>query len=533
MPSLNSDDAPLLIRCPSCGQRFNVSEDLRGRTVECGGCEHRFRIHDEVIVRSRKFYPGERNGPTLNRFQRLPMALPEGRLAGPTAQRANVPAQQETIEPFSPLRVIAGLAGVVAMVFIALLLMFGTNRGGMLDGMTTPNRLVMAGFTGILGIVLLVYANPRARLKAFVFGLLLSVGLVTLPFYFTMGSIPLIGDDSENVMPSPELPPVESAATADSDLRRLIGTRPLEEEIARLAAQNSTSKAVGLWFRNLRESNRYLVRDYILRSTKAEPQSHFYPRGDGDFLMVVTGISQSLGEVAKIATPLGTIEQIYPSLDVIEIRVNNESFVSNPVEKLSDKTDPKFYDLNKQELESIDLDRVSSAVKRLAGSEPKIYRSDITRQLIVLLGQEWVEFKADVCKALAVWSENPGPAGEVALKEALKLRTKGKEVPVEMIALMVKEKTPGVVPVIDELWRDNVTRWESLYGDMGPAAEVALVRGFLGTEGSQRKSAVRLLGRVGGADSLPVLEAAAGRADSEMAVLIKNAMDSIRARVGP
>jgi hypothetical protein len=168
--------------------------------------------------------------------------------------------------------------------------------------------------------------------------------------------------------------------------------------------------------------------------------------------MVVTGINQSLGEVAKIATSLGSIEQIYPALNVIEIRVNNESFVRSPVEKLSDKTDPKFYELNKRELESIDMDRVYSAVKRLAGVEPTIYRSDITLQLISLLGQEWVEFKADVCKALAVWSENPGPAGEVALKEALKLRLKRKDVPVEMIALMVKEKTPGLIPVLDELW---------------------------------------------------------------------------------
>lgn len=249
--------------------------------------------------------------------------------------------------------------------------------------------------------------------------------------------------------------------------------------------------------------------------------------------MVVTGINQSLGEVAKIASALGSIEQIYPTLDVIEVRINNESFVSNPVERLSDKTDPKFYDLNKRELESVDLDRVSSAVKRLAGVEPKIYRSDITRQLIILLGQEWVDFKADVCKALSVWSENPGPAGEVALKEVLKLRAKGKEVPVEMIALMVKEKTPGAVPVLDELWRDNVTRWESLYGDMGSVAEATLIGNFQAIVGAQRKSAVRLLGRVGGADSLPLLEAAAGGADPEMTVLIKNAIDAIRARVGP
>lgn len=534
MPSLNSDDVSLLIRCPSCGQRFQVADDLRGRTVECGGCEYRFQISDDVIVRGKKFYPGERKGPILNRFQRLPMGIaPEtGPTVGPSANYVNPPAP-ESFELFSPLRVIAGLAGIAAMVLMALLLMFGADRGAILDGMTTSNRLVMAGFTGFLGIVLLVYANPRARVLAFTLGLLLSAGLVSLPFYFTTGSIPLSGGVVEKAPPSPEVSPPEMVANDDSDLRQIIGTRPLEDEIARLAGQNSTSKAVGIWFRNLRESNRYLVRDYILRTTKADPQSHFYPRGDGDFLMVVTGINQSLGEVAKITTSLGSVEQIYPTIEVIEVRVNNESFVSSPVEKLSDKADPKFYDLNKRELESIDLDRVSSAVKRLAGVEPKIYRSDITRQLISLLGQDWVDFKADVCKALSVWSETPGPAGEVALAEVRKLRAKTKDVPTEVIALMVKEKISAAIPVLDDLWRENATRWESLYGDMGPDIEATLIRGFKATEGPQRQSAVRLLGRVGGLDSLPLLTAAADGADSEMTVLIGNAMDSIRGRSEP
>ena len=58
----------------------------------------------------------------------------------------------------------------------------------------------------------------------------------------------------------------------------------------------------------------------------------------------------------------------------------------------------------------MELDRVSKAVKRLAEAEPKVYRNDISRKLISLLGARWVDFKADVCNALAVWAEKPGPA---------------------------------------------------------------------------------------------------------------------------
>ena len=190
MPSSNPDDALLLIRCPSCGQRFKVGDDLRGRTVECGGCEHRFRINDEVIVKGKKFYPGERKNPTLNRFQRVPLAVSQP-VGGPQTVRYMEPPELTSFEPVAPQRIIAGVAGVAAMVLVALLLMFGGSSGGLLDGMTTQNRLLMAGFTGLLGMVMLVYANPRARGKAIGVGLLLSAGLLALPFIFTVGSVPL------------------------------------------------------------------------------------------------------------------------------------------------------------------------------------------------------------------------------------------------------------------------------------------------------------------------------------------------------
>jgi len=531
MPSSNPDDALLLIRCPSCGQRFKVGDDLRGRTVECGGCEHRFRINDEVIVKGKKFYPGERKDPTLNRFQRVPLAVSQP-VGGPQTVRYMEPPELTTFEPVAPQRIIAGVAGVAAMVLVALLLMFGTSSGGILDGMTTQNRLLMAGFTGLLGMVMLVYANPRARGKAIGVGLLLSAGLLALPFFFTVGSVPLARQAVESEVPSqvPETTSTESETI--SELRNLIGTAPLTAEIERLARDGSSKQAVGLWLRDLREQNRFLVRDYILRMTGANPQSHYYPRGGGDFLMVVTGIDKSLAEMTRIVSALGTPGKVYPELAVLEVRVNNENFIEGPIEKLTDRKAPAFYDLNKRELESIDLARVSKAVKRLAEAEPKVYRSDITRKLIALLGEQWVDFKGDVCKALSVWSETPGPAGEVALNEAKSLLGGKTGVPQEMIALIVKEKNPGVIPVLEELWSGDPTRWESLYGDVGQAAEATLLRRLPLAEGSLRQSVVRLLGRVGGVDSLPLLEAASKGAGAELKVLIENSTASIRGRIG-
>ena len=539
MSTPNPDDLLLLIRCPSCGQRFKVGDDLRGRTVECGGCEHRFRINDEVIVRGKKFYPGERRDPRLNRFQRVPLAVAPP-ITGAQPVRYAEPPDPAMFEPTPPQRIVAGIIGVVGMILMALLLIFGANRGGMLDGMTTENRMLMAGFTGFVGLVLLVYANPRARLKAMVVGMLMAGGLLAIPMFFTTGSVPLDGDavpkvveeDADGTEGDPEevLSPEQQAL---EDLRNKIGTGPLDSEIDRLGGVSAARTARGIWLKDLRGENRFLVMDYILRATGADPSSHFYPRGNGNYLLVVTGITLTLDEFAEVAKALGSVEGIYPELSVVEILVNNQDFIEGPIEKLNNRDDPAFYDLNKRELESIDLTRVSKAVRRLAEAEPKVYRSDITRKLIQLLEGPGVSFKGDICRALETWSETAGPAGEAALKQAKELLSRKEAVPKEMISLIVKEQNPGVIPVVDELWNADPGAWETLYGAVGEAAEETVIRRFnQSNEAIQRRSAARLLGRVGTSRSLPVLEEALPAADPELRVLLEKSIASVRSRSG-
>lgn len=536
MPSRTPDDLLLLIRCPSCGQRFKVGEDLRERTVECGGCEHRFRISDEVIVRGRKFYPSERKSGELNRFHRIP--LPGGEsLIGIQPIRYSNPPEAAILEPASPQRVMAGIIGVTGMALMALFLMFGTSRGGTLDGMTLPNRLVMAGFVGLLGVLLLVYANPRARLKALAAGLLMAGCLTSVPYFFQAGSVPLPNGvaikPKEIMAPTGEAPQQELVEDETvSALRTRIGTGPLAAEIQKLAKEGSQKQALGIWLRSLSDSQRFLVRDYMLRLTGASASSHFYPRSGGDYLLVLSGVECSLQQLAETAKALGTVESIYPEISVVEIRVREDIFVEGSIEKLSRKDDPAFYDLNKRELESIDLERVKRAVQRLAEAEPKIYRSDITRKLIALLGEDKVDFKGNVCSALAVWSEEPGPASEAALKVLKQLVAGGKPVQPEIVALVVKEKNTAAIPILDELWFKNPMAWESLYSDLGPLVEPVVIRRFSETKGTIRYSAVRILGRVGGTDSLPILAAAVPGADSELRILLDQAQKSIRSRLG-
>lgn len=529
MPLSNPDNSLLLIRCPTCGQKFKVGEDLRDRTVECGGCEHRFRIGDDVIIRGRKIYPGERSGADLNRFHRVPLASGERTGDIQPARYGNQP-DPAVLEPMSPQRIIAGIVGVTGIVFMALLLMFGGVRGGMLDGMILSKRLMMAGFASVLGTAFLFYANPKARWKALAVGLLLSAGVMAVPFWFRAGT-DAMPTGKTGIATAPEEEAVEPRSEMEK-LRTKIGTGPLDLEIKRLAETGSAKHAAGLWLRGLSERNRYLIMDYILRVTGADLATHYYPRDHEDFLLVVTGIDASLDELAKSAAALGEVLNIYPELSIVEVKVENDRFLEGSIEKLANKDDPAFYELNKRELESIDLSRVKRAVQRLAEAEPKIYRVDVSRKLIELLGQNGVDFKPNVCTALMSWSDKPGPAGAAALAAVRKLVEANEPVSQEMIELIVKEKNTDVIPVLTELWFRDPAEWEQLFGELGPPIEPAVLARFDATQGLVRYSAVRLLGRVGGAASLPILDSMEGRRDPELQVLVAKARDAIQARIG-
>lgn len=529
MPSTPPEDTQLLIRCPACRQRFKVDEALFGRTVECGGCDNRFRIDEDVVVRGRKLYPGERSSPLLNRLQKIPLSS------------ASIPVHLQPItyglqpdpavlEPMSPQRVMAGAFGVAAMLLMSLILISGSNRGGVLDGMPLFNQLLVAGFFCVLGTVALIYANPKARRKALGVALVLSAGVLSIPFLHP-------GEASRDVVAKRDtvdqfsVPPVTEEDPGAAMLKTRIGIAPLVAENDRLAAEGSSKRAIGLWLRGLSGSRKFLIRDYILRVTGADPTSHLYPRDDGDYLFVVTGVTHTLQELAELTAVFGNAKKIYGDISVIEVVVDPSSFVEGPIEKLRNKQNPAFYELNKRELESIDLERAKRAVQRLSEVEPKVYRADITRKLIELLSADGVTFKDHICVALAVWSENPGVASEAALKEARKLTAAKAPIPPEMIALIVKEQNLGVIPLLDELWLKNSNMWESHYGDLGKPAEAAILKQFEQTSGNQRYSAVRILGRVGTQASLPVLEAVQTVSDPELRVLLDQSMASIRKRL--
>ncbi|NJM37259.1 MAG: hypothetical protein HC845_04960 [Akkermansiaceae bacterium] len=326
---------------------------------------------------------------------------------------------------------------------------------------------------------------------------------------------------------------VEEKENRLKELKERIGVKPLEDEIQKMIDAGTGKKAVGVWLKDLNYEQRFLVRDYLFRSTNAHlTSSHIYPRDHHNYLLILSEVTTSLEELGKIVSALGTVENTYPELSVVEVKINNEIFTERPLEKLTSPAGIDFYLLNIKELESISLDRVKSAVQRLSSAEPKILRADVTQKLIGLLNSDAVDFKADICRALSTWSEKAGAASQAALIEVKKLIANNKTVPVAMVELLVKEKNQDAIPVLDALWLQNQEAWETIYGNFGKEIEPAMLRLFPDTKGSQRHSAVRILGRVGGDNSLSALNAAEADANREQKIVIDQAKKSIEGRLG-
>lgn len=533
MSELNPSNELLLIRCPSCGQRFNVDEEYRGRLVECGECDHQFEINDASILRGKKFYPGERKDSLLENVHRVDKPIPQVKDALHDFEYASQSATSAT-EPTSPLRALLGVLGVFVMIVTAAFLVMGAARGGVLDGVTTERRLIMAAFSGLLGLVLLIYANPKSRIAAIVVGVLLVSGLGSLPFFFTEGSTPIVANEDEIVYDHADADEGDDDdELTEEEVAQLVGLDPLEKEISRLENEGSPLSAVGVWLRNYQISNRYLIRDYFVRETASNHQVNFYNRGVGSTLMVVSGIDKTPDQVALVASALGKVKNVYHGLKLVEVVVNNERFIPGPVEKLTDPDHPEYYLLNKIELECVDLDRVSSAVKRLSEAEPALFRKDISRRLIDLLRNDWVDFKDHICRALLVWAEESDlEAGKVALKEMKRILAQQQSIPEAMVALAVKQKADGLESILYAMWLENPSLWEKWLAKLGPSAEQMIIEKYAETSDVIRQSAIRVLGEIGGKARLELLEKESEIEDeAETKILLRNAIREINVRL--
>jgi hypothetical protein len=514
------------IRCPKCSQRFRVGPELKGRMVECGACEFRFRVDDEAQVKNRKFYPGEKKDPTLNRYSRQPHT--EFAAASPVMEAHYAEAPDvERFEPTPIGKIIVGLVGGAVMAMTLLILITGATQHGLLGGVTTDRRLVIAGFAAVVGSLMIIYANPRARVKATFFALLGSLGLIATPIFITEGSKALVGGDPNTAVLNPPTVTVDGRKKI-SDLKAAVGYTPMETALLQ-AGQGG--RVVGLWLNGLRDSNTEMVYAYLLRVSGASQQSHLYPRMNQNALIVLINPKLSLEELALQCERMGEVNEIVPELHLIDVKVENERFAEQPITKLSDQQDGAFYQMNLIELLGIDIRRINSALLRLALADPVQSRDDIIKRMIELLDMSDREMLANICKALLVWSDGKDGAPEAAMKAAAARFETEKDLPIECVTFLVKWQQADAYPILEQLWLKEPTSWEEVYMKSGAPAEAGLIKHLTDGTNRHRMSAARILGRVGGNTAEEALRSALdGTTDLELKTSFTNAMEAIRLR---
>jgi hypothetical protein len=509
------------IRCPGCAQKFTVQRELRGKTVECGKCNLHFSIKDEVISKIGRVFPGEKRRGALQQFGKpAPAAThptPGAPLAAPLAVTPGI----------SILRVLIGTFGVGLILAVGTLFFLDVPWGiGELD---LAGRFALVGATALLATLCFLLANPASRKRGLLLGAVGLVVVLVLPL-----AVPLPGAAGRVLEVGLPQPVAVREQTADEALAEM-GYGVVERTRAELRAsggEEAAGQVMAVWLRGVKEVSKVELKDYLIRVSGANEYSHLYPRNNGDFLMILQGVQISFSGLEQQCLRVGKVGRLFVAQRTLEIIVADQPNAEEPTAELANANDPGFYALNLRELESLDLNRAGRAADRLARVAPEKFRPDILRRLVQLLSEGDSEFKGRIGAALRVWSEPGDIAAEAAMRAVrASLLADPKQVPESLVGFLLLKQEPAILPVLDELWRADPLKWEECYASGGAFAEPTLVASFQSTGGPLRKSAVFILAKIGGAESLTVLRAALPReTDQDLHLALKKAIAAIEER---
>jgi predicted Zn finger-like uncharacterized protein len=533
------EDPPqtLSIRCPNCGQRFKVGHELAGRVVECGSCDHRFRVDEESIHRPKKQYPGERKDAQLDRFSRIPKEIAP---IPPKFQQVHyAPGAAPSFEGESPLGLLAGSMAIITVLVLLSLILFCNEPGDVFDGTSTSRQIGIAFFGGVVASVLIFLANLKRRKRATILSTL-SLVLLICAASFVKKTPPLVKGAKHGEQPHvtsgdavndliQDASGKKSAPQSLEELRADLKIEPLDQEIIRVAASGTHAKVLGVYVDDLKDYDKLLVRDYLVRVTQSDPNTHPYTRTNA-YLYVLSDVKTDLQTLAKFCERFAEVEIILEPLNLVRVKLKPDALTEGPMEKLSDLKSDEFYDLNRRELECIDLGRCHRAIRRLASVEPKLFRTDIVRRLQQLLKEGQRDMQSDIAECLDIWAVS-GDGTDEAIHQAVdRLEKKQITLPKSMIAYMVHRKDAHVLPILHRLWMESPVDWESLYQEMGSSICTDILRSYETLNISQKYSAINLFTSIGTPEAIPVLTKDRPNLSQELQSMIDTAIKQIKSR---
>lgn len=519
-----------------------MSEELNGRTVECGSCENRFQVTQEVLAPQReRFYPDEvRKEVDLSRFGRVPAK--EAPVEFRTMEYDKM-AKQNFVGPIPPVLLFATIGGFLILIGAALIFFFGSMPSSqILQDVERPQRYVLAGFFGFVGFILLTWGMIKSRFLGAILGLLGAGGLLALAHYLPVHRTATLlngvattteDEDSREIAPDSPFFPGISAEEQLTPQEVMKKTR-WEASVLPLVSNGDETQVAAIWVRSMAEFHKSQIRSYLSQELDLPIRPDFRELKDGG-IFVMSGIPLDLDRIEFVVERFGEVEQVIPELRLIQMQVNTAVLgeVSNELTaKLNNSEDGAFYSLNYSELIALDRGRVKDAIRRLAMAEPIRMRKDITVRLVGLLSEEHdAETYGNIAAALQKWSEEGDGADRILADIASKKRGRGVKVPDEVLRFFAERKTPSAAQLMTELWSDDPTsrqRFLEIYGSQAAPLVAPYLRS---SKPGLPRSSVRLLGKIGTKNELPTMrEALAASQDEEFKALLKESINRVAGR---
>lgn len=516
------------IQCPECSQRFDVTDDFRGKIVECGSCDGKFKVSDESIVKDKvKFYPGEKRETHLERFGRNSS---EG-AASVDFQEAHYQADVNAarIGPPRPRKTVATIVGVSLMSLVVLTFLLAGGQEGSMRDMETMDRFILVGFTALLGGLLVIYGTTNNRRLGIILTAVFGVVLLLLPILFPANPMnasvaPIVIDsqlDGDN-----GVDPSNTGEGRDNYLFE-IGYDPIKEALAKYPE----NEVVGIYLRNSVELVSGKIRDYVYEATDKANRGIVYERGEqgSDGLILLLNQKRSIDEIAALCEKFGRIEKIDKKLRLIDVTVERSKISQLDKYKMLDSSSLDFEFQNLQALKGFDPTERLNAVKRLAGAEPRSRRDDITQQFIKMLPVSNVELQLEIINALETWALPTAGAEPVVLEAVKNIHRQGK-VDNASMKFLVDRKVAGCELILEDLWQKNPAAWSEMMLQLGEDAQILLMPKLKDMDIAHLVSASEILAKTGTVDSIPFLEEVMMGKEGQGANSLQAAIDEIKKR---
>ncbi|MEJ6578203.1 MAG: hypothetical protein QNL33_11120 [Akkermansiaceae bacterium] len=533
----------LQIQCPSCTKRFTVHEDLTGKTVECGACDHRFPVKSEsIIVERAKFYPGEHKDDFLDRLgKKSPLEKRGDKPAKAPLTQAQMP-QVDAIMPPSSGQAIAAGGGVCMLGLYGLVFFFGSIQGQIFQDVDLAKRFLLGGFVSFLGGGLIIYGAKNWRAKGIMTAVILVLALLAMiairPVHMTpSGVVDRVDDPVER--------PDEEVEEGPRELDEVLGRtdqKAMEREIARQSG-NLNGKAVekyvtGIYIADLHETQYQAIERYFrkkLAIPKSEALLVYKRNNDKDRFIIISGVPMDFDTMVRYCEFLGRATS-YPKARIIDVQISATIFQEpgkDLLEKLNKVEHPAFFAQNLNELRDIDFERVSQAVRRLSRvpAEMKLnLEEQIIAELLRLSSEESDQtFLSDAGKALGIFARG-SKAAVYKINSLVPFWIEdGVSVPKSMVDFLV-ENDPEAIGLIDRLWSASPDDWDEHYAALGSKIEDRLIFHLQESPLELQRAATKLIDEVGTKKSVPALTALASSDDTDLRILVARALNTVKNR---